>query len=52
LGIQGYEGLSFSLNGEDFQIGKSGYYTLEDSNINFVSFFSQLSIQTSNKDSS
>lgn len=39
LGIQGYEGLSFTLNGEDFQIGRSGYYSAEDVNVNFISLF-------------
>ena len=39
LGIQGYEGLSFTLNGEDFQIGRSGYYSTEDVSVNFISIF-------------
>ena len=39
LGIQGCEGLSFTLNGEDFQIGRSGYYSAKDVNVNFISLF-------------
>lgn len=39
VGIQGYEGLSFSINKEDFQMGRSGYYTAEDLDINFISAF-------------
>lgn len=33
LGIQGFEGLSFAIDGEDFEMGRSGYFSLEGVNI-------------------
>ena len=33
LGIQGFEGMSFAIDGEDFEMGRSGYFSLEGVNI-------------------
>ena len=38
IGIQGEPGLRFSLNGEDFTLGKSGYFYLADLEIRQLGF--------------
>lgn len=38
IGIQGAPGLRFSINGEDFKLGKSGYFYLSDVEISQVGF--------------
>lgn len=39
IGIQGMPGLRFSINGEDFIMGKSGIFMLGDMDITQISFF-------------